>query len=49
MNLERIPTASILIRIDFASIDLDGNFSSIKNPDPKIAATAYEAPPDYEL
>lgn len=47
IHLERIPTASVLIRIDYASIDFDGNFISISDPDPKIAALAFEPAPKY--
>jgi hypothetical protein len=36
MNLERIPTASILIRVEYASIAEDGKYISINNPDPNI-------------
>ena len=48
LNLEKIPTASVLIRVDFASIDGAGNFSSIMNENPTIAAKAYTKPPEYE-
>ena len=48
INLERIPTASILLRLDYASIDDDGNFISINDKDPKIHQMAYEPPPAYE-
>jgi len=48
MNLERIPTASLLLRVDYASIDGEGNFLSIKDEDPKRAAKAYDPPPKYE-
>ena len=47
IHLERIPTASVLLRIDYASIDFDGNFISVKDNDPKIAALAFEAAPKY--
>ena len=47
LNLERIPTASVLLRVTLASIDDDGEFITIKDPDPKKAAMAYEQPPDY--
>lgn len=47
VKLERIPTASILVRVDFTSIDYEGNFISYKDPDPQIRALAYEAPPNY--
>lgn len=33
-KLERIPTASVLLRIDYASIDYEGNFISVKDKDP---------------
>lgn len=42
MNLERIPTASILIRVEYASIAEDGKYISINNPDPNIQRLAYE-------
>mmetsp|Transcript_27927 Transcript_27927/g.37295 ORF Transcript_27927/g.37295 Transcript_27927/m.37295 type:complete len:240 (-) Transcript_27927:87-806(-) len=48
IRLERIPNASILLRIDYASIDYDGNFISIRDPDPAVAKMAFEAPPPYE-
>ena len=47
VRLERIPTASILLRIEFTSIDYEGNFISYKDPDPQVRALAYEAPPNY--
>jgi len=47
IQLERIPTASVLLRVDYASIDNDGNFISIKNPDPELRILAYYPPPDY--
>lgn len=47
LNLERIPTASALIRVDFASIDEDGNFASVRSPDPKLRALAYDPCPNY--
>ena len=47
ISLERIPTSSVLIRTDYASIDFDGNFISISDPDPKVAALAFEAAPNY--
>lgn len=46
--MERIPTASVLLRVDYASIDNDGNFISIKDRDPEKRELAYYAPPDYE-
>jgi len=42
MNLERIPTSSILIRVEYASCDEDGKYISINNPDPNIQRLAYE-------
>lgn len=47
IHLERIPTASVLIRIDYASIDMEANFISFEDPDPRIAALAFEPPPKY--
>ena len=47
ISLDRIPCASVLLRVDYSSIDYDGNFISIKNPDPSIAKLAYEEPPKY--
>ena len=47
IRLERIPNASVLIRVDYAAIDYDGNFISIKDPNPNIANLAYEAAPNY--
>jgi hypothetical protein len=47
IRLERIPTASVLIRIDYASIDFDGHFISVEDPDPKVAALAFEPAPKY--
>lgn len=46
--MERIPTASCLIRVDYASIDFEGNFISINDPNPEVARLAYEAAPRYE-
>lgn len=48
IKLERIPTASVLLRVDYSSIDFEGNFISIKNRDPKKAALAYTPPPHYQ-
>jgi hypothetical protein len=48
MNLERVPTASVLLRVDFAAIDGDGHFVSIKDPEPKNRAAAYDPAPRYE-
>lgn len=47
IHLERIPTASVLVRIDYASIDYDGNFISVRDPDAKVAALAFEPAPKY--
>ena len=47
ITLPRIPTASVLLRIDYASIDFDGEFVSINDPDPERRALAYEAAPEY--
>ena len=47
IQLEKIPCASVLLRVDFSSIDYDGNFISIKDPDESIAKLAYEEPPNY--
>ena len=48
IKLERIPTATVLLRVDYSSIDFERNFISIKNKDPKIKKLAYQAPPSYE-
>ena len=48
IHLERAPTASVLLRVDYAAIDYDGNFISVKDPDPKVREMAYEPPPAYE-
>ena len=32
--LERIPTAEVLLRVTYSSIDYEGNFISIKDKDP---------------
>ena len=47
VRLERIPTASVLLRVDYTSIDFDGNFISFTDPDPTVRALAYEPPPNY--
>lgn len=44
--LERIPTAEVLLRVSYSSIDFEGNFISVKDKDPEIRTLAYEAPPD---
>lgn len=36
IKLERIPTASVLLRVDYASIDYEGKFISIKDKDLSI-------------
>jgi hypothetical protein len=45
--LERIPTAEVLLRVTYSSIDYEGNFISIKDKDPQTRALAYEAAPDH--
>jgi hypothetical protein len=47
VKLERIPTASVLLRVDYTSIDYEGAFISFKDPDPQIRQLAYEPPPNY--
>ena len=47
IHLERIPTSSVLVRIDYASIDYDGNFISITDTDPATAKLAFEPAPKY--
>ena len=47
MNLERIPTCSVLIRVTYASIDENGNYITISNPDPRIQRLAYEDASPY--
>lgn len=47
VSLERIPTASVLLRVDFASVDDEGFFVSIKDTDPRKREMAYEPPQDY--
>ena len=47
LKLERIPTASVLLRIDYASVDEDGVFISINDRNPKKRALAYDPPQDY--
>ena len=47
VSLERIPTASVLLRVDFASVDDDGFFISIKDADAGKREMAYEPPQDY--
>jgi hypothetical protein len=47
INLERIPTTEVLLRVTYSSIDYEGNFISIKDKDPQIKAIAHEAPPDH--
>jgi hypothetical protein len=37
----------VLLRVDYASIDTEGNFISIKDNDEEKRAIAYEAPPEY--
>ena len=45
--LERIPNASVLIRVDFASIDHDGYFITVNDTDPKVRDLSFEPPPAY--
>lgn len=47
--LERIPTAEVLLRVTYSSIDYEGNFISIKDKDPQTRALAYEVAPDHHL
>lgn len=47
-SLERIPTSSVLLRVDYSSIDDNGLFISVNDKDPRIAKNAYEEPPVYE-
>lgn len=47
ISLERIPCASVLLRVDYSSIDYEGNFISISDPDPEKRKLAYEEPPKY--
>jgi hypothetical protein len=47
INLERIPTAFLLVRVSFSSIDFDGNFISVKDPDPRVRQMAFEQVPEY--
>lgn len=47
ITLERIPCASILLRVDYSSIDYEGNFISISDSDPNKRKLAYEEPPKY--
>jgi hypothetical protein len=42
VQLERIPTASVFIRVDYASIDEDGNFIT-----QKTNSLAFEKAPEY--
>ena len=37
----------MLVRIEYASIDFNGEFVSIEDPDPEKRKLAYEAPPEY--
>lgn len=47
VQLERIPCASVLIRLDYSAIDFEGNFISIYDPDERVRNLAYEDPPKY--
>jgi hypothetical protein len=46
--LERVPTASVLMRLTYSSIDYEGNFISIKDSNPTIRDLAYEQAPDFK-
>jgi len=48
MNLDRLPTTSCCFRVDHASIDDDGLFIKMDDPDPQIAAMAFYAAQPYE-
>lgn len=45
--LERIPTAEVLLRVSYSSIDYEGNFISVKDKDPQTRSLAYEPAPDH--
>ena len=47
LQLTKIPSSSVLIRIDFSSIDDDGAFITTQNPDPNKAKLAYTEAPSY--
>ena len=36
-----------MLRVDYSSIDYEGNFISIKSPDENTRRLAYEEPPKY--
>jgi hypothetical protein len=36
-----------LLRVDYTSIDFEGNFISVNDPRPEIRKLAYEEPPKY--
>ena len=47
MFLERLPTTSVLLRVTYASIDTEGLYISINNPDPVVQKLAYEDATPY--
>jgi len=47
INLERVPTASVLLRVAYTAIDDKGNFISVKDPNLRIASMAFEPAPEY--
>jgi hypothetical protein len=47
MFLERIPTSSILIRVEYASINDEGTYVSINDPDVRNQKIAYEDASPY--
>jgi len=47
VQLERISTTSVLLRVDYSSTDEEGNFISIKDSNQDVRANAYIEPPEY--
>jgi hypothetical protein len=47
VELERLPTASVLLRVDHATVDEKGRFVSINDKDRKAREQAYIPPPEY--
>lgn len=45
--LERIPCASVLLRVDLASVDYSGNIISVSDPVESVRKLAYEEAPKY--
>ena len=41
LQLEKIPSTTMLIRVDFSAIDDDGAFITMENPDPVKAKLAF--------